>query len=78
MRRWGVIAGVGVLAASFALPVPAAGAADLATVHVGLQPVATGLNLPTAVAWRAGDAQMYVAQQGGRLKTVVNGTTRTS
>ena len=73
MRRWGILAGVSVLAASFALPIPAAGAADLSTVHVGLQPVATGLKDPTALAWRAGDAQMYVAEQGGRLKTIVNG-----
>jgi glucose/arabinose dehydrogenase len=43
-------------------------------VHVGLQPVATGLKEPVGVAWRAFDAQMYVVEQGGRLRTIVNGT----
>jgi glucose/arabinose dehydrogenase len=70
MRRWGILAGVGALAASFALPISAAGAADLSTVHVGLQSVASRLKAPVALAWKPGDTQMYVAEQGGRLRTI--------
>ncbi len=74
MRRWGILAGAGARAVSLALPAAPAGAADLSTVHVGLSPVARGLKEPVALAWRPGDAQMYVAQQGGKLKTIVNAT----
>jgi glucose/arabinose dehydrogenase len=71
VRRWGILAGVGVVAATLAFPISAAGAADLNTVHVGLTPVATKLKEPVALAWRAGDTQMYVAEQRGRLRTVI-------
>ncbi len=73
MRRMGVLAGVAALAASLTVPVPSAGAAELATVTVRLQPVATKLKQPLALAWKAGDPQMYVAEQRGRVRTIVNG-----
>jgi glucose/arabinose dehydrogenase len=53
---------------------PSAGAADLNNVTVRLQPVATRLKQPLAVAFRPGDSQMYVAEQNrGRVRTIVNG-----
>jgi glucose/arabinose dehydrogenase len=66
----GVLAGVAVLAAWLAVPIPSAGAADLANVTVRLQPVATKLKGPLALAWKAGDPQMYVAEQRGRVRTI--------
>jgi glucose/arabinose dehydrogenase len=43
---------------------------DLSTVSVQLAPVATGLHKPVALAWRAGDQRMYVAEQGGTIRIV--------
>jgi glucose/arabinose dehydrogenase len=39
-------------------------------VRVRLESVASGLVSPVALAWRAGDARMYVAEQGGHVRTV--------
>jgi glucose/arabinose dehydrogenase len=43
---------------------------DLAGVRVRLESVASGLESPVALAWRTGDARMYVAEQGGRVRIV--------
>jgi glucose/arabinose dehydrogenase len=43
---------------------------DLAAVRVALAPVASGLRGPVALAWRAGDARMYVAEQPGTVRVV--------
>src|SRR6476659_8027848 len=43
---------------------------DLTAVHVGLTRVASGLSSPVDVAWRKGDARMYVAEQTGRVSIV--------
>jgi glucose/arabinose dehydrogenase len=52
-------------------------ATNLASVHLRLQSVATGLSSPVAIAFRTGapgSAQtMYVAEQGGALRRIVNG-----
>jgi glucose/arabinose dehydrogenase len=48
---------------------------NLAAVHVALRPVASGLDSPVSLAWRANDARMYVAEQSGRVRIVdTNGT----
>src|SRR4029079_9747302 len=39
-------------------------------VRVRLESVASGLESPVALAWRKGDARMYVAEQGGRVRIV--------
>jgi glucose/arabinose dehydrogenase len=39
-------------------------------VRVRLESVASGLKSPVALAWRNGDARMYVAEQGGRVRIV--------
>lgn len=65
-----VTLGVSVLAPAS----PAAAVGDLSTIDLGLTPVATGLNQPLALAWRAGDPDMYVAEQTGKVRRVVNGT----
>src|SRR3954471_2579876 len=46
-------------------PNTTAPAPNLATLHVGLVSVASGLNSPVALAWRKNDSKMYVAEQGG-------------
>jgi glucose/arabinose dehydrogenase len=43
---------------------------DLARVRVALAPVVSGLNSPVALAWRAHDTHMFVAEQGGRVRVV--------
>jgi glucose/arabinose dehydrogenase len=43
---------------------------NLAAVNVGLTRVASGLSSPVDVAWRKGDARMYVAEQTGRVSIV--------
>jgi glucose/arabinose dehydrogenase len=56
------------------VPASHAGAVgNLSTVHVNVTRVISGLKLPTAVAWRPNDATMYVAEQNGRIRRVVNG-----
>jgi glucose/arabinose dehydrogenase len=47
--------------------------ANLAAARVGLQTAASGLDSPVALAWRANDARMYVAEQGGTIRIVDNG-----
>jgi glucose/arabinose dehydrogenase len=39
-------------------------------VRVALAPVASGLDSPVALAWREGDARLYVAEQSGRVRVV--------
>jgi glucose/arabinose dehydrogenase len=39
-------------------------------VHVTLTPVVDGLDSPIALAWRAHDMNMFVAEQSGRVRTV--------
>jgi glucose/arabinose dehydrogenase len=53
--------------------VPAGAAGDLSTVHVKLTPVVSGLKQPLALAWRTGDADMYVVEQRGRVQRVTGG-----
>ena len=43
---------------------------DLARVRVALAPVVSGLNSPVALAWRAHDTHMFVAEQSGRVRVV--------
>jgi glucose/arabinose dehydrogenase len=51
-------------------PSVAGAVADLAAVKLALRPVASGLASPVALAWRSGDARMYVAEQGGRVRII--------
>jgi len=44
--------------------VTAAPRANLAAARLRLRLAASGLNSPVAIAWRAGDRRMYVAEQG--------------
>ena len=46
---------------------------DLARVRIALAPVASGLDSPVALAWRARDDTMYVAEQSGTVRAVVGG-----
>jgi glucose/arabinose dehydrogenase len=50
---------------------------DLASVHLRLEPVVTGLSSPVAIAFRNGTSgsagSMYVAEQGGTLRRIVDG-----
>src|SRR5262249_38760557 len=46
------------------------GTPNLNAVHVALRTVASGLDSPVALAWRAHDARMYVAEQPGRVRIV--------
>jgi glucose/arabinose dehydrogenase len=52
-------------------------ARDLASVHLRLEPVVTGLSSPVAIAFRKGApgsaGTMYVAEQGGTFRRIVNG-----
>jgi glucose/arabinose dehydrogenase len=61
--------------ASSAAPNVAAAAprATLATAHVRLVAEESGLSDPVAIAWRAGDPRMYVAEQSGHVRVVSNG-----
>jgi glucose/arabinose dehydrogenase len=43
---------------------------DLDAVDVALTPVASGLSSPVAMAWRAGDPRLYVAEQTGTVRLV--------
>ncbi len=43
---------------------------DLGRVHVGLTRVVSGLDSPIALAWRAHDPNMFVAEQRGRVRLV--------
>ncbi len=43
---------------------------NLAAVHVQLQSIVAGLDSPVAIAWRKGDAHIYVAEQPGRVRAV--------
>ena len=43
---------------------------DLARLRVKLAPVVSGLDSPVAVAWRAHDTHMFVAEQPGRVRVV--------
>jgi glucose/arabinose dehydrogenase len=54
--------------ASTATTAPAS--SDLARVNVKLAPVVSGLDSPVAVAWRAHDTHMFVAEQSGRVRIV--------
>ena len=49
-------------------------APNVAAANVKLMTYATGLDSPVALAWRLGDARMYVAEQGGKVVIVANGT----
>src|SRR3954469_4494991 len=49
---------------------PTTATPNLAAVRVRLESVASGLESPVALAWRKGDARMYVAEQGGRVRIV--------
>jgi glucose/arabinose dehydrogenase len=50
---------------------PRAGAVpNLGAVDLALAQVTSGLSSPVALAWRSGDARMYVAEQGGRVRIV--------
>jgi glucose/arabinose dehydrogenase len=51
-------------------PTTKPGRPDLANVHVALTSVVSGLKSPVAMAWRAHDSRMFVAEQGGRIRVV--------
>ncbi len=51
-------------------PVTPPGLPNLASVHIHLGTVVSGLSSPVAVAWRKNDSKMYVAQQGGTIVAV--------
>jgi glucose/arabinose dehydrogenase len=51
----------------------AAPRANLAAARVRLKLEASGLVDPIAIAWRAGDPRMYVAEQGGHVRIVDHG-----
>jgi len=53
--------------------VAAAPRANLAAARLRLRLAASGLASPVAIAWRAGDRRMYVAEQGGRVVIVDHG-----
>ena len=83
MRKWGIVGSV-LVAASFAFAIPssvgATGTAAPATspqlglVHLKVVSFATGLTSPVAMAWRTGDARVYVAQQAGQVVIVSGGS----
>ena len=57
------------------VPAPASAAPNLNTAAVALATVTSGLSNPVALAWRAGDARMYVAEKRGDVRIVnTNGT----
>jgi glucose/arabinose dehydrogenase len=43
---------------------------DLGAVHITTTPVVTGLDSPVALAWRANDTRMFVAEQTGHVRVV--------
>ena len=47
--------------------------ANLAAAHVRLKLEASGFTDPVAIAWRAGDPRMYVAEQNGHVRIVDHG-----
>jgi glucose/arabinose dehydrogenase len=55
------------------IAVAAAPRANLAAARLRLRLAASGLAAPVAIAWRAGDPRMYVAEQGGRVRIVDHG-----
>jgi glucose/arabinose dehydrogenase len=73
-RRRGVMVAVAVVIATAGIvgvDQPNASAdPDLSSVALALAPIATGLDTPVALAWRDGDARMYVAEQGGTIQIV--------
>jgi len=54
-------------------PVPDGGLPDLGAARVRFEPVASGFESPTAIAFRPGDARPYVAEQGGTVRVVEDG-----
>jgi glucose/arabinose dehydrogenase len=52
---------------------PTTVAPNISAARVITQQVAAGLDSPVAVAWRKGDARMFVAEQHGRVRIVDNG-----
>jgi glucose/arabinose dehydrogenase len=48
-------------------------AAQLASAHIKLQTVVTGLSSPVGIIFRPGTNQMYVVQQTGTLRLIQNG-----
>src|SRR5690242_1715402 len=49
-------------------------APDLDAARVKLTSIVRGLDQPLALAVRAGDPALYVAEQAGRVVAIVNGT----
>ena len=50
----------------------AAAPPNLAAVNAKLVKFATGLSRPVAIAWRQGDARLYVAEHPGRAPQVLH------
>ena len=66
--------GAGALVAGAGAAPGASPRTNLATAHVRLKPVVSGLSSPVALAWRGGrPSPMYVAEQGGTVVAVANG-----
>jgi hypothetical protein len=79
MRKWMAAWVLGALGLSIAVPGGLASAAtspaNLPLAHPRLVQIASGLTNPTALAWRVGDgARVYVAEQGGRVRIVSQGS----
>jgi glucose/arabinose dehydrogenase len=72
VRRRISLALVAVLACAGLLAVAPStgGAANLPAVQLALQPFAAGLSSPVAIAFRAGDPRMYVAEKTGTVRIV--------
>src|SRR5947207_3130548 len=54
------------------VPVVQAGPAHIATPELRLVRVASGLDNPVEIGWRAGDTRKYIAEQSGRIRIVDN------
>ena len=54
-------------------PSPTTSQPDLAAARVRLNEVASGLDSPVAIAWRGSDRRPYFAEQGGRIRIIING-----
>src|SRR5437763_1158771 len=50
----------------------------VAGTDIGLQEVATGLSAPIVIAQPAGETRFFVAEKGGKIKIIENGTARTA
>ena len=73
MRLVAATAVVALVAGVFALSGAVRAAAappDLTAVQLALTSVASGLSKPVAMAWRAGDPRMYVAEHTGAVRLV--------